>query len=281
MYTLNIKGRLFVMERPWVMGILNATPDSFYKHSSDNASGSILERVTKMVSEGADILDVGGQSTRPGSAKIESEEELQRVLPVLEVIKKSYPDVLISIDTYHAEVAKAGVEAGADIVNDISGGSLDENMLVTVGKLNVPFICMHMKGTPQTMTSLSSYENILVEMMQYFNKKIIACKAAGIKDIIIDPGFGFAKNISQNFFLLHELQYFKELDLPVLVGLSRKKTIWQTLEITPNGALNGTTVLNTIALSKGASILRVHDVREAVEAVKLVGMLQQSNDNVK
>ena len=281
MYTLNIKGRLVAMERPLVMGIFNATPDSFYESSSNQSASSALAQITKMVTDGADIIDVGGQSTRPGSTKIEAEEELQRVLPIIELIKNNFPNVLISIDTYYEIVAKAAVEKGADIVNDISGGSIDVNMLATVGQLNVPYICMHIKGTPQTMTTLTSYENILAEMMQYFNERIISCKAVGIKDIIIDPGFGFAKKPSQNFYLLNELQYFKELGLPILVGLSRKKTIWETLGITANEALNGTTVLNTIALTKGANILRVHDVKEAVEAVKLVEMLQQRNENSK
>ena len=281
MHTLNIKGRLVTMDRPWVMGIFNATPDSFFEGHANKTADAQLKLIAKMVNDGADIIDVGGQSTRPGSTKIEVDEELQRVLPIIELIKNNFPQLPVSIDTYYAAVAKAAVEEGADMVNDISGGSMDENMLMTVGHLNVPYICMHMKGTPQTMTSHCNHENILLELMQYFNEKIIACKAARIKDVIMDLGFGFAKNSAQNFYLLKELSYFKELGLPILVGLSRKRTIWESLGITANEALNGTTVLNTIALTKGANILRVHDVKEAVEAVKLFQLMKQQDKTSK
>ncbi len=273
MYILNIKGKLVPIESPWVMGIFNATPDSFYEGHLENSTATNLKIISKMIADGAKIIDIGGQSTRPGSEKISAEEELARVLPIISLVREKFPNTLISIDTYYAAVAEAAVFAGAGMVNDISGGTMDGNMLATVGKLNVPYICMHIKGTPQTMTSETNYDNLLVEMMQYFNERIIACRVAGIKDIIIDPGFGFAKTTEQNFLLLKELEYFKALNLPILAGLSRKKMIWNTLEVTADEALNGTTVLNTIALNNGASILRVHDVKEAVEAVKLLAML--------
>lgn len=279
MYILNIKGKLVLIERPWVMGIFNATPDSFYEGHLEKSAAVNVETIGQMISDGAMIIDIGGQSTRPGSKQISAEEEVARVLPVIVLVKERFPDTLISIDTFYAAVAEEAVAKGADIVNDISGGTMDDKMLATVGALKVPYICMHIKGTPQTMTAETNYKNILVEMMQYFNERIIACRAAGIKDIIIDPGFGFAKTTEQNFLLLNELEYFKALGLPLLVGFSRKRMIWNTLGTTANEALNGTTVLNSIALQKGASIIRVHDVKEAVEAVKLVGMLQ--NEKVK
>lgn len=274
MYILNIKGKLIQIESPWVMGIFNATPDSFYEGHLEKSAETNLEIISEMIADGAKIIDIGGQSTRPGSEKISAEEELARVLPIIILVKEKFPDTLISIDTYYATVAEEAVAKGADLVNDISGGTIDGNMLEAVGKLNVPYICMHIKGTPQTMTTETNYDNILVEMMQYFNERIIACRAAGIKDIIIDPGFGFAKTTEQNFLLLNELEYFKTLNLPILAGISRKKMIWSTLGTNATEALNGTTVLNSVALMKGASILRVHDVKEAVEAVKLVGMMQ-------
>ncbi len=274
MYILNIKGKLMPVESPWVMGIFNATPDSFFEGHLEKSATANLEIISKMIAGGAKIIDIGGQSTRPNSEKISAEEELARVLPIISLVKEEFPDTLISIDTYYAAVAEEAVVKGADMVNDISGGTIDGNMLETVGKLNVPYICMHIKGTPQTMTTETNYDNILVEMMQYFNERIIACRAAGIKDIIVDPGFGFAKTTEQNFLLLKELDYFKTLKLPILAGISRKKMIWGTLRTTAAEALNGTTVLNSLALMKGASILRVHDVKEAVEAVKLVRMMQ-------
>jgi dihydropteroate synthase len=270
MYTLNCKGRLLILEKPVVMGILNITPDSFYRGSRTETNDAILQKTEQMLSEGATILDIGGQSTRPGSTRLSADEELQRVLPAIQLIKQHFPDSFISVDTYHAKMASEAVHAGADIVNDISAGEMDAAMIATVAALNVPFIAMHMQGTPDTMQQKPTYENVTQEVLDYFIKKTQQCKEAGIKDIIIDPGFGFGKTISHNFQLLRQLEVFQILKHPLLVGLSRKSTIYKTLGSTANDALNGTTVLNTIALQKGASILRVHDVKEAVEAITLV-----------
>ncbi|MEJ8819077.1 dihydropteroate synthase [Lacibacter sp. H407] len=268
MYTLNCKGRLLVLDKPVVMGILNITPDSFYSGSRVEQT-DVLQKAGQMIDEGATILDIGGQSTRPGSDRLTAAEELNRVLPAIKSIKENYPSVFLSIDTYHATVAKETVAAGVDLVNDISAGDMDTNMLSTVASLNIPFIAMHMQGTPDTMQDKPTYDNIAKEVVDYFIQKTAACKAAGITDIIIDPGFGFGKTINHNFQLLKQMEVFHLFQLPVLAGLSRKSTIWKTLHVTPEEALNGTTVLNTLALTKGASILRVHDVREAVEAIKL------------
>lgn len=268
MYTLNCKGRLLVLDKPVVMGILNITPDSFYSGSRTEQQ-DVLQKAGQMIEEGATILDIGGQSTRPGSDRLTAAEELNRVLPAIKSIKESYPSVFLSIDTYHASVASETVAAGIDMVNDISAGDMDANMLSTVASLNVPFIAMHMQGTPDTMQDKPTYNNIAKEVVDYFIQKTAACKAAGITDIVIDPGFGFGKTINHNFQLLKQMEVFQLFQVPVLAGLSRKSTIWKTLHITPEEALNGTTVLNTIALTKGAAILRVHDVKEAVEATKL------------
>ena len=268
MYTLNCKGRLLVLDKPVVMGILNITPDSFYSGSRIEQQ-DVLQKAGQMIEEGATILDIGGQSTRPGSDRLTATEELNRVLPAIKSIKENYPSVFLSIDTYHATVASETVAAGIDMVNDISAGDMDANMLSTVASLRVPFIAMHMQGTPDTMQDKPTYDNIAKEVVDYFIQKTAACKAAGITDIIIDPGFGFGKTIVHNFQLLKQMEVFQLFHVPILAGLSRKSTIWKTLHVTPEEALNGTTVLNTIALTKGASILRVHDVKEAVEAVKL------------
>lgn len=268
MYTLNCKGRLLVLDKPVVMGILNITPDSFYSGSRIKQD-EVLQKAGDMINAGASILDIGGQSTRPGSTRLSANEELERVLPVIEAIKKEFPSMFLSIDTYHAKVAKETVAAGIDIVNDISAGDLDDTMLSTVAALKVPFIAMHMKGNPDNMQQNATYENVTREVIDYFIKKTTACKAAGIVDLILDPGFGFGKTITHNFQLLKTMEALQIFHLPILAGLSRKSTIWKTLQITPEEALNGTTVLNTIALSKGASILRVHDVREAKEAITL------------
>ncbi len=270
MYTLNCKGRLLVLEKPIVMGILNITPDSFYTGSRVETETTILQKAVQMLDEGAAILDIGGQSTRPGSNRISADEESERVLPAIQLIKQQFPHCFISIDTYHASVAKQAVKAGADIINDISAGAMDEAMLATAASLQVPYIAMHMKGTPDTMQNNPSYENVTREVLDYFIKKTEECKAAGIKDVIIDPGFGFGKTISQNFQLLRQLEAFQILSYPLLAGLSRKSTIYKTLNISATEALNGTTVLNTIALQKGAVILRVHDVKEAIETIKLL-----------
>ena len=270
MYTLNCKGKLLVIEKPLVMGIINATPDSFYNQHLHNELNAIIALAEKMISEGAAILDIGGQSTRPLSERITAEEEMKRVLPVIQLLHEKYPEIILSIDTYHSKVAAAAVNAGASIVNDISSGNMDEEMIATVAALQVPYICMHMKGTPENMQQNASYENVVQEVLDFFIKKIADCTAAGIKDIIIDPGFGFGKTIAHNFSMLKNMAVFEMLQKPMLAGISRKATIYKTLGLTADEALNGTTVLNTIALLNGAIILRVHDVREAKEAIQLL-----------
>jgi dihydropteroate synthase len=269
MFTLNCKGRLLVANGPMVMGIINTTPDSFYAGSRQQDIGSILEQAGNMLDQGADLLDIGGQSTRPGSQQLDASEEMDRVMPAITAIIKAFPDAIISVDTYYAEVAKTAVEAGVRIINDISAGELDDRMLSTVAALQTPYVCMHMKGRPQSMQVQASYEDVLKEVLDYLVKKLGDCRNAGILDVIIDPGFGFGKTIQHNFLLLKQLSLFKMLETPVLVGLSRKSTIYKTLGITPEKALNGTTVLNTLALANGADILRVHDVQEAREAILL------------
>ena len=269
MNTLNCKGKLLVMDKPLVMGIINATPDSFFEGHLNKGIESIVELASRMIFDGADILDIGGQSTRPGSKRIDAEEEMARVIPLIEAIKALHKDAIISIDTYHSKVAMAAISAGASIVNDISGGNMDADMLQTVAELKVPYICMHMQGTPETMQQEAQYENVITTVLDFFIAKIAECKKAGIVDIIIDPGFGFGKTIQHNFKLLKNLSVFNMFDLPVLAGISRKATLYKTLNIDVTQALNGTTVLNTIALMNGASILRVHDVKEAKEAVTL------------
>jgi len=274
MNTINCKGKLLSLEKPVVMGIVNATPDSFYEGHLDKGLNAIVHLAEKMIEQGAAIIDIGGQSTRPGSERINADEELKRVLPVIESLVKKFPGTFISIDTYHSEVAKQAVHAGAHIVNDISAGSMDAAMIPTVAAFkNVPYICMHMKGEPQHMQDLAVYEDVVKEVLDFFIIKTEACRLAGINDVIIDPGFGFAKNSSHNFTLLKNLAIFKMLHRPILAGLSRKATVYKTLGITAAEALNGTTVLNTIALMNGANILRVHDVKEAREAVELVNAL--------
>ena len=270
MFTLNCRGRLLTINQPIVMGIINATPDSFFSGSRQQTIDAVLLQAEKMIKEGATILDIGGQSTRPGSEKITAEEESARVCTLIDAINNAFPGTYISIDTYYVAVAKEAVLAGASIVNDISGGFMDEAMLATVAELKTPFICMHMKGTPQTMQQFASYENITKEVLEYFIERTEACRLAGINDVIIDPGFGFSKTIAHNFELLRNMSAFKMLQKPILAGLSRKGTIYKTLGITADEALNGTTVLNTIALMNGATILRAHDVKEAMETIKLM-----------
>lgn len=273
--TLNCNGRLVLLDTPKVMGILNLTPDSFYdggKYSPDN----FLFQVEKMVLEGADFIDIGGMSSRPGAAIISIEEELKRVLEPISKIQNAFPDILLSIDTIHAEVAKQAVEHGAHLVNDISAGNLDKEMLPTVGQLNVPFIAMHMKGSPENMQIQPNYENVTLEVLDYFIDKIKACRAAGIKDIIIDPGFGFGKTLAHNYTLLQHLEDLSMLELPVLVGVSRKSMISKLLQIETEETLNATTALHMIALQHGATVLRVHDVKEAKQCVALWSTLQKS-----
>ena len=260
---------MLVVHQPLVMGIINATPDSFYQGSRFADTSAILLKAQKMIAEGADIIDMGGQSTRPGSEQISEHEELNRVIEGVEAIHRKFPDTIVSIDTYHASVAKHCVEAGASIINDVSGGAMDKNMIPTVASLHTPYVLMHMKGTPATMQQESNYENVTREVFDFFVRKKEECRKAGIHDLIIDPGIGFAKTINHNFELLRNLNVFKMLEAPVMIGVSRKSSVYKSLGVTPEDALNGTTVLNTIALMNGANILRVHDVKAAKEAVKL------------
>ncbi len=269
MFTLNCRGKIIVLERPLVMGILNATPDSFYEGHLAKSENELTVLIKKMTEDGADIIDIGGQSTRPGSERIGAAEEIKRVLPVIELVMQYAPGAVISIDTYSSEVAAAAVKAGASIINDISGGEMDDHMLQTAAALQTPYICMHMQGTPQTMQQQPHYNDVVKDVLDYFIAKKNECKKAGITDMILDPGFGFGKTIEHNFSLLKNLSAFSMLQAPVLAGISRKSTIYKTLHTTADKALNGTTVLNTMALMNGASILRVHDVKEAKEAITL------------
>jgi dihydropteroate synthase len=272
--TLNIKGKLFLLDRPWVMGILNLTPDSFFAKSRiSKGKESAVHTAESMLKHGADVLDIGGYSSRPGASHISEKEELDRTINAIFEIKKEFPECLISIDTFRSKVAQEAVNAGADLVNDISAGTLDETMMETVGLLNVPYIAMHMRGNPQTMTKETDYQNIILELTQFFSSKKAQCIKAGIKDVIIDPGFGFAKRLEQSYWILQNLSYFKSIQSPILVGVSRKSMIFKKLEITPDEALNGTTALNMYALTRGANILRVHDVKEAIETVSLYKQL--------
>ena len=272
--TLNIAGKLLDLSTPQVMGILNVTPDSFFSGSRVMQVEDAYKKAEKMLSEGATILDLGGHSTRPGADAVSEEEELKRVLPVVEMIRKRFPEAIISIDTFRSLVARKAVEAGAHIINDIAGGNLDSQMFETVASLNVPYILMHSRGTPQTMKSLNHYDDLVTDVLRELQAKIYQLHQLGVKDIVADMGFGFAKNADQNYILLRELQAFKALEVPLLIGVSRKSMIWRKLDISPEQSLNGSTVLNTIALLNGAHILRVHDVKEAVEVVKLIQLLQ-------
>ena len=269
MFTLNCKGKLLVINQPIVMGIINTTPDSFYPGSRSGSIDEILFRAEKMIIDGASILDIGGQSTRPKSNQIPAEEEMERVLPAIEAIRRQFPEQVISVDTFYSKVAREAIGAGANIVNDVSAGTMDEELLPTVAELRVPYVLMHMLGKPQSMQQNPEYKNVTLEVFDYLNFKIAELVKIGIHDIIVDVGFGFGKTSTHNFQLLRELSYFKQLGKPVMVGLSRKATIYKTLDIAPEQALNGTTVLHTISLLNGAGILRVHDVKEAVQAVKL------------
>jgi dihydropteroate synthase len=273
--TLNLRGKLTGYEAPLVMGIINVTPDSFYSGSRMEQEKLWLDKAADMLENGAAILDIGGYSTRPGAAEIPAEVEKERVVKAISSISGSFPEAVISVDTFRAEVARAAVNAGAAMVNDVSGGTLDSEMYKTVAQLAVPYVLMHMKGTPQTMKSLAEYENLLEEVLSYFSEKVQTLNRMGVSDIIIDPGFGFAKTIGQNFDLLNKLRYFYIFGLPLMVGLSRKSMVYHSLGISPEEALNGTTVCHTIALMNGANILRVHDVKEATEAVKIVKLTEK------
>ncbi|MEO6916744.1 MAG: dihydropteroate synthase [Chitinophagaceae bacterium] len=270
-YSLQCNGILLSLDTPKIMGVINLSPDSFYAGSRLQHISDILTMAEKMLQDGAAILDLGAQSTRPGSERLGEDEELHRLIGAVEALHKEFPEAILSIDTYLPKVARLSVTAGASIINDISGGGSDDEMLETVSLLGVPYICMHMRGNPGTMHKQQPYDDIGIEVMDYFIQKIARCQAAGIKDLVLDPGFGFSKNIDDNFRLLHELPALCLMGKPLLAGISRKSTIYKTLGITPEEALNGSTVLHTICLLNGARILRVHDVLEAVEAVKLVG----------
>lgn len=273
MFTLNCKGRLLTIDAPIVMGIINTTPDSFYEGSRKTNLDAALQQAEKMISEGASILDIGAQSTRPGSAIVGPEEEITRLQAITEAIAKRFPDTIISVDTYYSQVAAAAASMGASIINDISGGHFDPDMLATVASLKMPYVCMHVQGDATTMHHVPVYNNVVTDVMDYFIQRMEQCNKAGIADMILDPGFGFSKTPEQNFQLIRSTSSFVALRKPVLIGVSRKSTIYKTLGITAQDALNGTTVLHTAALLSGAHILRVHDVKEAMEAIRLTRYL--------
>lgn len=270
---INCKGKLMDLTRPKIMGILNATPDSFYDGGKNNRPESALKQVEKLLSEGADFIDVGGASTRPGAAEVSETEELNRVIPVIDAVLKEFPEVVVSVDTYRAKVAEAAVWAGASLINDISAGNMDADMLPTVGRLKVPYILMHMQGTPRNMQENPVYENVVLEVNSFLSEKILALRKLGINDIILDPGFGFGKTLEQNYELMKNLDLIGFGDFPLLIGVSRKSMVTRLLGVNPSEALNGTALLNFYALQKGAKILRVHDVKEAGEAIRIWEML--------
>ena len=272
--TINCRGQLIDCSEPRVMGILNLTPDSFFDGGKYKDEHSILSQVETMIQQGADFIDVGGYSSRPGADDVASSEELNRVVPAIEAISKRFPECLISIDTFRSEVADRAIASGACMINDISGGDRDPNMPKVAAKHQVPYIFMHMRGTPQTMNQLTQYEDVVLEVTQELAKKLKQLRALGLNDLIADPGFGFAKTLEQNYTLLNHLEHLKLLEVPILVGLSRKSMIYRLLETQPDHALNGTSVANTIALIKGANILRVHDVLQATEAIRLIKALK-------
>ena len=270
-YTLNVRGRLLDLSKPQVMGILNVTPDSFYAGSRMETEEAVRRRVRQIIAEGGSMIDVGAYSSRPGAADVSAEEEMERLRRGMRIVREEAPEIPVSVDTFRADVAKMAVEElGVDIINDISGGELDKEMFKTVAKLGVPYILMHMKGTPQTMQQAPHYEDLMKEVMLYFAEKVQQLRDLGQKDIVLDPGYGFAKTIDHNYELLRHQEMLEVFELPLLVGVSRKSMIYRFLGSSPEEALNGTTVLNTLALQKGANILRVHDVKEAVEVVRLV-----------
>jgi dihydropteroate synthase len=281
MLSINCKGKLISFEKPVVMGIINMTPDSFYAGSRKRELDAVVQAAGQMMDEGATFIDIGGQSTRPGSKRVSAAEEGDRVIYAVEAIKKAFPQAIISIDSFYSDVVRAAVHAGASIVNDVSACSIDPELAPTVAFLQVPYVLMHMKGDPQTMQLNPVYDNVVLEVFDELNKKMNTLIQAGIKDIIIDPGFGFGKTIAHNLQLLSGLSFLQQLNKPILVGLSRKASIYKSLGITPEEALNGTTVLNTISLMNGASILRVHDVRAAVEAIHLTSLYQDQEAILK
>ena len=272
--TLNCNGNLIALDTPKVMGIVNLTPDSFYDGGKCNSLPKVIEQVKKMLADGATFIDLGAYSSRPNAKHITETEEMQRIVPIVKALVSEFPKIILSIDTFRSTIAKACINEGAAIINDISAGNMDVNMMKTVGKLGVPYMMMHMKGTPQNMQENPTYQNVTLEVMQYFSEKIAAAKKHQINDIIIDPGFGFGKTIAHNYQLANNLELFKNINVPLLVGFSRKSMIYKVLNTDAQHALNGTTVLNTLALYKGAKILRVHDVKEAVECVELIERLK-------
>ncbi|MGY4385390.1 dihydropteroate synthase [Pedobacter sp. UYP24] len=277
--TLNLRGKLLNLARPCVMGIINITPDSFYTGSRASTTEQALVKAEQHLKDGAVFLDLGAYSSRPGAKDITEHEELSRLIPIVKAIHKNFPKAFLSVDTFRSEVAKAAIHSGAHLINDISGGSLDEAMFSTIAALNVPYIIMHMKGTPQTMKMEANYRDFRIEISNYFSEKIFVLKKLGVKDLIIDPGFGFAKTTAHNFELLNHLEDLQHFGYPLLSGTSRKGMIYKTLEVSADESLNGTTVLNTISLMKGASILRVHDVKEAIECIELTQKtLQEHSD---
>ena len=280
-YSLNLRGQLVEIDRPWVMGIVNVTPDSFYSGSRATDEQTLVGRVRQLLSEGADILDIGACSTRPGSESVSEQGEMDRLQWALDIIRREAPDAIISVDTYRAAVARRCVEEwGTDIINDISGGMLDKEMFATVADLRVPYVLMHMRGTPETMSSLTDYDDVAADVLEWMARRIDELRQMGVADVIADPGFGFAKTVEQNYELLARLEAFHALDAPLLVGVSRKRMIYTPLECGADDALNGTTVVNTLALAKGAHILRVHDVNAAVQAVKLTTMVRQATTHL-
>ena len=279
-YSLNMRGRLVTIDRPWVMGIINVTPDSFYSGSRVNDEQVLVDRVMQMMAEGADVLDVGACSTRPGSESVDAQGEMKRLQWALAVIRRVAPEAILSVDTYRADVARRCVEDwGVDIINDISGGTIDDKMFATVAGLHVPYVLMHMRGTPETMTTMTDYDNVAADVLEWMARHIDGLRQMGVADVIADPGFGFAKTLEQNYELLARLDAFHALNAPLLVGVSRKRMIYTPLACTADDALNGTTVINTLALQLGAHILRVHDVKAAVEAVKLTSMFRDAANN--
>ncbi len=276
--TINCKGRLIDLKKPKVMGILNVTPDSFYDGGKYKDEVAILKQAKKILDEGASFVDLGAYSSRPGATDISEEEELRRILPIVDLLINAFPDICLSIDTFRSKVARRCLEKGAAMINDISAGNLDLNMMQIISDFKVPYIMMHMNGTPQNMAKQTNYNKLIEDVLYYLSEKVALAKSYGINDIIIDPGFGFAKTPSQSFYLLQNLNLFKTFGLPILVGLSRKSMIYKTLGIDANQALNGTTALNTLALTKGANILRVHDVKEAVECIELMQAVNQIED---
>ncbi len=271
--TLNVRDKLLDLSKPKIMGVLNLTPDSFYDGGRNNNINNALQKTEQLLSEGAELIDIGAYSSRPGAEHISEKTESDRLIPVLQAIVKEYPDAILSIDTFRSEIARTAVNEGAGIINDISAGSLDPEMFQTIAALGVPYIMMHMKGTPQTMASQNVYDDITTEVLQYFASRIHTLNSMGVNDLIIDPGFGFAKNLEQNYELLANLEYLRSVGHPILVALSRKSMIYKLLDTDAEHALNGTTAANTIALIKGANILRVHDVKAAIEAVKIVNQI--------